>query len=43
MHVYVYYIVIAIAERDARKYHEFIAEHCYECASRVTIPKAMNE
>ena len=39
----VYYIVITIVERDTRKYHEFIAEYCYKCEARVTIPKAMNE
>ena len=39
----IYYIVITIVQRDTRKYHEFIAEYCYECAARVTIPKAMNE
>ena len=42
-HVSSYYIVITIVERDTRKYHELIAEYCYECAARVTIPKAMNE
>ena len=39
----IFYIVITIVERDTRKYHKFIAEYCYECAARVTIPKAMNE
>ena len=38
-----YYIVTTIVVRDTRKYHQFIAEYCYECAARVTIPKAMNE
>ena len=38
-----YYIVITIIECDTRKYHKFIAEYCYECEARVTIPKAMNE
>ena len=33
----VYYIVITIVERDTGKYHEFIAEYCYECEARVTI------
>ena len=37
-----YYIVITIVECDTRKYHEFIAEYCYECFALVTIPKAMN-
>ncbi len=42
IHVYttydiVYYIVITIVEHDIRKYHEFIAEYCYECEARVTI------
>ena len=32
-------IVITIVERDTRKYHEFIAEYCYECEVRVTILK----
>ena len=37
------YILIAIVEmRYTRKYHEFIAGYCYECAARVTIPEAMN-
>ena len=36
-------IVITIVECDTRKYHEFIAECCYECEAWVTIPKAMNE
>ena len=31
----IYYIVITIVERDTRKYHEFIARYCYECAARV--------
>ena len=39
----IYYIVITIVEHDTRKYHKFIAEYCYECEARVTIPKAMNE
>ena len=32
-----YYIVSTIVERDTGKYHEFIAEYCYECEARVTI------
>ena len=24
-------MVITIVERNTRKYHEFIAEYCYEC------------
>ena len=31
------YIVISIVECDTGKYHEFIAEYCYECEARVTI------
>ena len=38
-----YYIVITIVECNTRKYHEFIAEYCYECEAQVTIPMAMNE
>ena len=38
-----YYILITIVECDTGKYQEFIAEYCFECEARVTIPKAMNE
>ena len=34
-------IIITIVEHDTRKYHEFIAEYCYECKAQVTIPKVM--
>ena len=36
-------IVITVVECDTRKYHEFIAEYCYECEAWVTIRKAMNK
>ena len=38
-----YYILIVAVESDTRKYHEFIATYCYECAARVTMLEAMNE
>ena len=41
--MFLYYRVITLVERDTRKYHEFIAGYCYECAARVSIPEAMNE
>ena len=37
------YIVITIVECNTRKYNMFIAEYCYECEARITIPTAMNE
>ena len=28
-----YYILIVAVESDTRKYHEFFAMYCYECAA----------
>ena len=41
--MHIYYILIVAVESDTRKYHEFIAMYCYECAARVTMLEAMNE
>ena len=35
---YMYYRIITIVQRDTMKYHEFVAEYCYECAARVAMP-----